>query len=81
MPEFLETLEALYSWSCHQIRLEEIVLPAAITKKGNELFSDINANNTDDENNEVGSPNVYLTSTKTKKTVSGISNLNKKLHL
>ncbi|CEP09524.1 hypothetical protein [Parasitella parasitica] len=67
LPEFLETLDALYSWSCHQIRLEEIILPAAITKERDELFSDINANNTDDENNEVGSPNVYLTPTKTKK--------------
>ncbi|KAG2207297.1 hypothetical protein INT46_004393 [Mucor plumbeus] len=53
LPDFIATLDALYSWSCHQIQLEEVVLPAAITKEGNELFFDINANNTDDENNEL----------------------------
>ncbi|OBZ89280.1 hypothetical protein A0J61_02657, partial [Choanephora cucurbitarum] len=63
LPEFLKTLDALYSWSCHQMRLEEMVLSAAITKEGNELFPNFNADNTDDE---VGSPNVYITSSETK---------------
>ncbi|KAI8637360.1 hypothetical protein BD408DRAFT_424641 [Parasitella parasitica] len=39
LPDFPNTLDALYSWSCHQIQLEEIVLPAAITEEQTELFS------------------------------------------
>ncbi|KAG2207383.1 hypothetical protein INT47_006858 [Mucor saturninus] len=38
LPDFVDTLDTLYSWSHHQVNLEEIVIPAAITHEGNDVF-------------------------------------------
>ncbi|CAO3646841.1 unnamed protein product [Mucor hiemalis] len=68
LPEFVNTLDTLYSWSHHQVKLQEVVLPAAIAKEDEDLFSEVTANNIADEGNVLGSPNVYLTPTKSRKS-------------
>lgn len=64
-PDFVKTLDALYSWKRHHIKLEDILLPAVISLERNSFFSSFNTSNDGDKLNS--SPNTYFTPTKSKK--------------
>lgn len=62
-PSLVHTLDALYCWSNHHYNLEDILLPALITKRRNSFFSQFD---TEDVNDVNTSPNTYLTPTKSR---------------
>lgn len=70
-PNLVHTLDALYCWSNHHNNLEDIPLPALITKQENSFFSQFNTKDVNDVNT---SPNIYLTPMKSKHSKKKIIN-------
>lgn len=63
-PNLLNTLDALYCWSNYHNNVEDILLPAIITKQKNNFFSQFDT--IDDAINVNTSPNTFLTPAKSK---------------